>query len=66
MFPLVDQKAAEPRGGEKREIIPKCWLTALEPKVTEPLAQVPGTGLQAGAASARLGAPGHAGLAECP
>lgn len=29
VFPLVDQKASEPMGGEKGEIIPKCVFTAL-------------------------------------
>lgn len=44
MFPLVDQKAAEPRGGEKCEIIRKCVFTALGPEVTEALVQIPGIG----------------------
>lgn len=55
MFPLVDQKTAEPMGGEKCEIIPKCVFTA------RPLVQVPGTWLQAASSNESFDGLGHAG-----
>lgn len=47
MFPLVDQKASEPMGGERVKSFPNACLLLSGPKVAKPLVQVPGTGIQA-------------------
>lgn len=61
MFPLVDQKAAEPREGEKCEIIQKCVFTALGRKVTKLSCKYLALGSKQAQQMQALGGSGHAG-----